>query len=204
MFPYGSRGTSVVDLAVKVFHNTNINASTQLECVNCQFTDEPVEDELSFVIFNASEGITSTRDQLRQTLVCESDASCPECLMPLKQVTSYYNVPNILLFSVGGQKISVSKHIKIRTVSGSKMYQLKGLVYHGAFHFTSRMVTSDGSVWFHDGQLGANCWYEKILNEFTENGIMQVSQSPNVTSGICSRLSWTCSCHAAAMALSSK
>ncbi len=91
MFPYGSRGTSVVDLAVKVFHNTNINAFTQLECVNCQFTDEPVEDELSSVTFNASEGITLTRDQLRQTLVCESDASCPECLMPLKKVTSYYN-----------------------------------------------------------------------------------------------------------------
>jgi len=71
------------------------------------------------------------------------------------------------LFSVGGKKISVSKHIKIRTVSGSKTYQLKGLVYHGAFHFTSHMVTSDGSVWFHDGQLGANCQYEKKLNEFT-------------------------------------
>src|SRR5258708_38140283 len=115
MFTYGSKDTSVIDLAVKVFHNTKVNASTQRECVNCQFTNEPVENELSSVIFNASEGVTSTRDQLRQTLVCQSNASCPECLMPLKYVTSYYNVPNILLFSVGGQKISVSKHIKIRT-----------------------------------------------------------------------------------------
>jgi hypothetical protein len=42
IFPYGSRGTSVVDLALKVFHDDNINASTQLQCVNCQFADEPV------------------------------------------------------------------------------------------------------------------------------------------------------------------
>ena len=42
MFPYGSKGTIVVDLALKVFHNDNINVSTQLQCVNCQFADEPV------------------------------------------------------------------------------------------------------------------------------------------------------------------
>jgi cytochrome c peroxidase len=42
IFPYGSKDTSVVDLALKVFHDDNINASTQLQCVNCQFADEPV------------------------------------------------------------------------------------------------------------------------------------------------------------------
>jgi hypothetical protein len=84
-------------------------------------------------------------------------------VMPLKYVTSYYNFPNILLFSVGGHKISATKCIKIRTDSGPKRLHLKGLVYHGAFHFTCCIVTNDGSVWFHDGQLGSNCQYEKKL-----------------------------------------
>ena len=34
-------GTSVVDLADKVFSNSDVNASTQLECVNCQFLKNP-------------------------------------------------------------------------------------------------------------------------------------------------------------------
>jgi hypothetical protein len=108
-------------------------------------------------VFNALEDIRSTKDQLKWTLVCESEGSCPECLMPLKYVTSYYNFPNILLFSVGGHKISATKCIKIRTDSGPKRLHLKGLVYHGAFHFTCCIVTNDGSVWFHNRQLGSNC-----------------------------------------------
>jgi hypothetical protein len=119
-----------------------------------------VENDLSSVIFNALEAVRSTRDQLRQTLVCETNVSCPECLMPLRNVTAYYNVPNILLFSVARQNI--------RSASGSKKYHLKGIVYHGAVHFTSWIVTSDSSVWFHDGQLCANCQYENHLNDFDE------------------------------------
>jgi hypothetical protein len=65
-------------------------------------------------------------------------------------------------------KIFAAKCIKIRTDSGPKRLHLKGLVYHGAFHFTCCIVTNDGSVWFHDGQLGSNCQYEKNLNDFDE------------------------------------
>ena len=72
-----------IEWCAENFHNDNINASSQLQCVNCQFTDYSVENELSSVIFNASEAVRSTRDQLRQTLVCETNVSCPECLMPL-------------------------------------------------------------------------------------------------------------------------
>ncbi|KAJ7285324.1 hypothetical protein C8J57DRAFT_1038335, partial [Mycena rebaudengoi] len=30
-------------------------------------------------------------------------------------------------------------------------YRLRGVVYHGGSHFTSRIVDSCGDVWFHDG-----------------------------------------------------
>jgi hypothetical protein len=65
------------------------------------------------------------------------------------------------------------------------------------------MVTN-GSVWFHDGQLGTNCQYEKKFNEFTVMELHRChnQKMSNVTSGICSRVSGTHSCHAAAMALS--
>jgi hypothetical protein len=163
-----SKGTSVVDLTLKMFHNDNVNASTQLQCVNCQFTEDLMENKLSSVIFNASEGVRSTKDQLRQTMVHESHVSCSECLMPLRNVTVYDNVPNILLFSVDEQNISITKHIKIKTASGSKKCHLNGIVYHGAFHFTFGIVTSNSFVWFYHRQLDANYQYENNLNDFDE------------------------------------
>ena len=65
----------------------------------------------------------------------------------------------MLIFSVVGQNISASKIIKLEMVDRSREFYIKGIVYHGGFHFTSRVITNDGRVWFHDGQLGANCQY---------------------------------------------
>jgi hypothetical protein len=54
MFPYGHRGTSVVELATKVFSNIAVNTFTQLECVNCQFSVELEPDSLACIIFGYS------------------------------------------------------------------------------------------------------------------------------------------------------
>ncbi|KAF8878573.1 hypothetical protein BD779DRAFT_1447632 [Infundibulicybe gibba] len=36
-------------------------------------------------------------------------------------------------------------------------YSLRGIIYHGTDHFTARVITSSGAVWYHDGMLtGAN------------------------------------------------
>lgn len=80
MFPYGKVGTSVMDLANKVVNNEELNASYQLECTNCQFIGDVLNDYLSPLIFNSSSGISSTKDQLRSTLVRRSRLFCPECL----------------------------------------------------------------------------------------------------------------------------
>jgi hypothetical protein len=137
IFPYGHRGASVVDLADKVFSNSNVNASTQLECVNCQFVEEPQADSLASIVYGYSHEITSTREQLRKAFVRQSRMSCPECLSPLQQVTYYHQVPRILLLAAGGSLISVNRSIKIRTPTQSHQFRLKGVVYYGGFHFTS-------------------------------------------------------------------
>ncbi|KAJ7019096.1 hypothetical protein C8F04DRAFT_976173 [Mycena alexandri] len=42
---------------------------------------------------------------------------------------------------------------------------LRGIVYGGAAHFTARYISTDGSVWFHDGiTTGSRCVEEGNLN----------------------------------------
>ncbi|KAI0644145.1 hypothetical protein C8Q79DRAFT_913509 [Trametes meyenii] len=36
------------------------------------------------------------------------------------------------------------------------MYRLCGLIYFGKFHFTCRVVSRSGEVWFHDGMTTGN------------------------------------------------
>jgi hypothetical protein len=72
------------------------------------------------------------------------------------------------MFSVVGQNISASKIIKLEMVNRSRKFYIKGIAYYGGFHFMSCVITNDGRVWFHDGQLGGNCQYKKKLSDFTE------------------------------------
>ena len=51
------------------------------------------------------------------------------------------------------------------------VFGLKGIVYAGDFHYTSR-ICANGLVWFHDGMVtGRSCTYEGKLNVFTDSDL---------------------------------
>ncbi|KAI0825908.1 hypothetical protein BC629DRAFT_1261880, partial [Irpex lacteus] len=40
-------------------------------------------------------------------------------------------------------------------------YRLIGIIYYGGSHFTSRVITNEGSIWYHDGiETGKSCIHE--------------------------------------------
>ena len=47
------------------------------------------------------------------------------------------------------QKIKV--HWEHYTSMNNSQYRLCGLVYFSNWHFTARVITEDGNIWFHDG-----------------------------------------------------
>ncbi|KAI0092920.1 hypothetical protein BDY19DRAFT_883196 [Irpex rosettiformis] len=49
---------------------------------------------------------------------------------------------------------------------GSLKYKLIGIIYYGSMHFTSRIIDSSGSIWYHDGiETASTCIYEgNIVN----------------------------------------
>jgi len=136
----------------------------------CQLSifEEPKADSLASIIFGYSHEITSTREQLRKAFVHQSRMLCPEYPSPLQKVTYYHQVPRILLLSAGGSLISVNKSIKIRTLSQSHQFRLKGVVYYRGFHFTSQIIDQNNAVWYHDEQLDPNCQHENKLSDFSE------------------------------------
>ena len=51
-----------------------------------------------------------------------------------------------------------------------KLY-LKGTIYFGGFHFVSWIIRKDDTVWFHDGQMGSECIYDKRLEDFSNSDL---------------------------------
>jgi hypothetical protein len=176
MFPYGYQGTSVVELVTEMFRTEQTNACSQLQCINCNFCDYLIDDSLSPVIHGNGNIFDTVKDQSQALMVTTSRQVCPECLNPLRNVITYNHSPKLLIFAVGGYNIELSKYIKISTNDRRRKFYLKGIVYYGDFHFVSHIIQKDGTVWFHDGQMGRECIYEKMLEEFSNSDLKICSE----------------------------
>src|SRR5204862_281163 len=72
--------------------------------------------------------------------------------------------------------ISVAQ-LASETENGTKTLDLRGIVYHGQYHFTSRIISSQKQVWYHDGMTtGKSCSYDGMLNDMTDNDLRKCRQ----------------------------
>lgn len=79
----------------------------------------------------------------------KSTRRCPTCMQYMVQKVEFTQLPDFVLFNVRECQIKMEHTITLQT--GNESYRLCGVIYFGSFHFTARIVTSDGLVWFNDG-----------------------------------------------------
>ena len=62
--------------------------------------------------------------------------------------------PPLLAFDVSRRPMSID-HRLVVTVGGGvqAIYTLRAVMYYSPGHFTSRFITQEGVVWYHDGSL---------------------------------------------------
>jgi hypothetical protein len=80
----------------------------------------------------------------------ETHQTCP-CFSAMMQPISFKSAPGVLVFEINSRNIKVSKTLKFEQEGETVVMHIRGLVYHGNFHFTSRIIGTNGIVWYHDG-----------------------------------------------------
>ena len=51
---------------------------------------------------------------------------------------------------------------------------VRGLIYHGDFHFTSRIIGTDGIVWYHDGMTTrSGCENDGDFDKFSSKNLLK-------------------------------
>jgi hypothetical protein len=73
---------------------------------------------------------------------------CPNCLGKMVEQQYYTTVPKLIVFEYPDMDIKTSHCIKFKDKT---VLNLTGIVYHGDNHFTCRIISPDGHIWFHDG-----------------------------------------------------
>ena len=173
-FPLGQVGTSVNDLAIEIFRTVEPVASSQLVCSQCNHEGMQLDDLLGYVLHaSRSSNIHSTSNWLT-VLNRRTQANCPECLSGMTQPIQYNSLPKILIFEYPDCNIRTSHMVQCTTGGQTVTLYLRGIVYHGEHHFTSRIITQEGNIWYHDGiGTGKICQNDGTLNATSDAQLKQ-------------------------------
>ena len=80
----------------------------------------------------------------------------------------------MLVFQINPRNIKVRKTLKFE--QKGEVLDVRGLIYHGDFHFTSCIIGSDGMVWYHDGiTTRSSCENEGDFNKFSFKNLLKCS-----------------------------
>jgi hypothetical protein len=169
LFPYGYAGTPITDMVEQLLRSDNIIASNWLRCVDCEDENNRANDLQTCVIQCSDAADCTTATCLQKKFVDRHPTRrCTQCCGELDRITRFEIIPKILVFAVNHESVRVSKKMRFRDGDSSVVFTLKGVVYTGDFHYTSRIFIN-GNVWFHDGMVtGRKCKYEGKLSAFTD------------------------------------
>ena len=153
----------------QLLRSDNIIASNWIRCVECN-QETNLNNDLQTCVIQCTQYQNCSTSECLQKKFQEPHPRrrCTQCNGELERIFRFDVVPKILVFSVQDVDIIISKKISFKDGDERVTFSLKGIVYFGDFHYTSR-VCSGNSVWFHDGMTtGKECTYEKKLSDFTD------------------------------------
>jgi hypothetical protein len=172
-FPYGTRGTSVSALASTIFSTQNFVTISSPECTSCEYSEPSIDDRLGLILYEKEDTPKSTSHWLR-SLEHETHEKCPQCFSAMMQPIGFKSAPNVLIFEINSRNIKVSKTLTFEQEGETVVLDVRGLIYHGDFHFTSRIIGTDGISWYHDGMTtGSSCEKEGDFDKLSSKNLLK-------------------------------
>ncbi|KAI9061414.1 hypothetical protein FKP32DRAFT_1543130, partial [Trametes sanguinea] len=161
------RGRSMVafsDILETVFRTVTPFCASVVDCSSCGLQTEHVTDmcvSLMWTIlpanipnFRAGKS-QSYPSQLAVNSLLSAGLSvhCAACRLQNAVRTTVLEAPPLLFLDVGTVSSNIRPDcvLQLPTMAEPAVYNLRGIVYHGYEHFTSRYIDRNGTVWFHDG-----------------------------------------------------
>ncbi|KAF9459929.1 hypothetical protein BDZ94DRAFT_1170775 [Collybia nuda] len=90
--------------------------------------------------------------------------------------TRYNHIPKTFVLEYPHTNIETSHQIKSVVNRKPNSLYLRGIIYHGDNHFTSRIISRKGQIWYHDGMLTKETCIEDGTLEDMSSGELKECQ----------------------------
>ena len=112
----------------------------------------------------------------------KSLTKCTECNTKVDYVYHFREPPPFIVLSVAKD---LTVNMERAMTAGGYNYKLKGLLYHGDHHFSSRVIDEAGGIWFHDGiHTKRTCDYEGCIYDIDLKNLMRARHGRRCILGI--------------------
>ena len=142
-FPIGQVGTSVADLAIAMMRRKHSVSSSQVLCSKCHY--EGV-GRLGYVLHARRQSNCVSTAEWVESLGQQAYSSCPDCHAEASNMIIYDQPPAILILEYPNCNLNTSHIVKVNIVTGSVHLHLRGVVYHGGYHFTSCIIDENQMI----------------------------------------------------------
>src|SRR5882762_181111 len=159
-------GTSVAALTSAILAPQNFVAISSPECTNCEYSEPSIDDILEFVSHEKDDSQKQTSQWLG-SLEYETHERCPQCFSEMMQPISFKTIPSVLVFEINSKNIKVSKTLKFEQEGETVPLDVRGLIYHEDFHFTSHIIGTDGMI------TGSSCEKEGDFDKFFSKRLLK-------------------------------
>ena len=170
-FPMGANSASVGELAFRMMSSDNVISESQLMCSTCDYAEDEVDHDLGYTLIAKNKTPLSTIKWVDE-LEKPDTKKCPNCSSSLVKQLYYTDIPKVIVFEYPNTNIKTSHKIRFKTGNVNIVLHLRGIVYHGENHFTSRIISPEGNIWFHDGiSTGSTCEHDGHLKTTTDKAL---------------------------------
>src|SRR6267154_1894318 len=151
LFPSVHTGCSVSALTTQMFYPEYKVPQLHLKCSHCNHTIMINSYHIGRLMHVAHSATGSISQILENHMRHRSQQVCSNCNAPLESTIHFSETHKIYAVDVTDRNVTLSRTVKIQGSVHATTLHLKGLVYHGGYHFTCRIVDESGNIWFHDG-----------------------------------------------------
>ena len=168
LFVWG-RYTSLDAILYKLLHTEKVIRSSRHICPNGHNVAR--RQTLSHSpVFSIVDGFSGTAQYWMTHFQSPVSTRCQECNSTLNIKFTLESLSPLIVLDVSGAgsvRPDLVLHVKIHHQPEPYAYHLRGIGYFGGGHFVSRILKSDGCVWYHDGmETGRSMDYHGLANSF--------------------------------------
>ncbi|KAJ7940090.1 hypothetical protein B0H13DRAFT_1850283 [Mycena leptocephala] len=156
-FPTDSTVTAIDDLATRIFGSVDWGVGT-VKCTKCNHIEGSVAgfcgpqtivyDKQLHSRFKSNYGIANW---LASRRMYKANKACSTCENGLVVTSMLERFPPCFYLSLSDKNIVIDHAVTLNVGDSKVRYVLRGVIYSGNLHFTSRIIKPNGSVWYHDG-----------------------------------------------------